>query len=110
DFSPALTGIGPMTIEVDPTVAQPKPPAPPLLAVKIANVDLSNGNYPNNQVFWSVQNGDYLELYGGGQVDRITAVRVLPDPVLPGVLNSYLELAARFPAAQLNPSTNYRII
>jgi prepilin-type N-terminal cleavage/methylation domain-containing protein len=59
----------------------PTPPGPP----QPAGPDFSSGVTNVNADEWPVQSGDYLELYGGGQVHAIVniAVYAVPNPTYP---------------------------
>src|SRR5262249_15880244 len=56
------------------TTLPPAPPAtaPPFLQIVLSNVDISNGDPAgNDKTRWHVLEGDYLEVFGAGQVYRI---------------------------------------
>jgi prepilin-type N-terminal cleavage/methylation domain-containing protein len=116
-----------LTIPDPNTLPATVPPPPPVSStnatltlryVKIAGVDLQNGSAagPPAQALWSVQQGDYLELYASGTAHRVRnnatrypTMTVVYDPTT-GIPDTYMLLNVAFPRTQLVPSTNWRII
>jgi prepilin-type N-terminal cleavage/methylation domain-containing protein len=120
---PDPTAVWPAPNSLPPTVPPPPPVSatnatPTIRYVKIAGVDLQNGSPagPPAQVLWTVQQGDYLEFYGGGTVHIVRSntatyptMTVVYDPNT-NIPDTYLLLNVVLPRPRPVPSTNWRII
>lgn len=96
----------------------PAPPAPGYTmqnCLFFNNVDLYNGyaGAPGTQQYWTVQPGDYIEIFGTGLLHRIIEVGV-PNAAAPPVISPYHIRVAPdlgpLPNPIATPTSNYRII
>ena len=78
--------------------------------VTMAGVDPTNG-FPvfsnGTSMYWSVQPGDYLEVYGNGLMHQITGVTTAQ---IAGVTTPQLAFTPALPNAILTPTSSYRVL